>query len=112
MVFPLYVELERRSTERMNSASLWGHIISMIALLAVSIIGLLMFGDKIESDLLMNLASVEGRLSLFIRLTYSLVLVFHIPYFFFTMKEFVLVLYDEIKSRSLSSHLEQKLANF
>ena len=108
----MYVELERRSTERMNSASLWGHIISMFALLAVSIIGLLMFGDKIESDLLMNLASVEGRLSLFIRLTYSLVLVFHIPYFFFTMKEFVLVLYDEIKSRSLSSHLEQKLSNF
>jgi len=37
---------------------------------------------------------------------------FHIPYFFFTVKEYILVLYDEIHDRSLSMKLEVKLAEF
>jgi len=35
---------------------------------------------------------------------------FHIPYFFFAAKEFLLVLYDETASRSLSQKLESKLS--
>ena len=36
----------------------------------------------------------------------------HIPFYFFTTKEYVLVLYDEVVNRSLSTHLEAKLADF
>ena len=41
-----------------------------------------------------------------------MLLLFHIPYFFFSVKEYFLVVYDEISNRSLSTHLEQRLAGF
>ena len=41
-----------------------------------------------------------------------MVLLFHIPYFFFAVKEYALVIYDEIANRSLSTHLAAKLAEF
>ena len=44
------------------------------------------------------------------RASYCLVLTFHIPFFFFTIKEFTLVVYDELLSRSLSIKLQAKLA--
>ena len=55
---------------------------------------------------------MPGTLSVVIRIVYSCVLLFHIPYFVFTSKEYILVLYDETVNKSLSQHLEQKLADF
>ena len=37
---------------------------------------------------------------------------FHIPYYFFLVKEYLLVIYDEIGSRAMSTRLEAKLADF
>ncbi len=54
----------------------------------------------------------EGAISVIIRTVYIMVLLMHIPYFFFTTKEYVLVIYDELLNRSLSNHLETKLADF
>ena len=53
---------------------------------------------------------MRGKVSIFIRLSYSFLMLLHIPYFFFSVKEYVLVLYDEVMNRSMSQHLEQKLA--
>ena len=55
---------------------------------------------------------MPGYLSVIIRIVYSSVLLFHIPYFIFTCKEYVLVIYDELVNRSLSQNLEAKLAVF
>ena len=41
-----------------------------------------------------------------------MLLLLHIPYFFFSIKEYTLVVFDEIFNRSLSTHLEHKLADF
>ena len=112
MVFPTYVELEKRSTERYAWSSALSTLMYSIAFLSVSICGLLLFGSNLKADLLQNLAEKEGSLSIFLRSTYCLVLLFHIPYFFFSIKEYALVLYDEIANKSLSTHLEAKLAEF
>ena len=53
---------------------------------------------------------MSGKVSIFIRLSYSFLMLLHIPYFFFSIKEYVLVLFDEIMNRSMSQHLEQKLS--
>ena len=53
---------------------------------------------------------MPGKVSIFIRLSYSFLMLLHIPYFFFSIKEYVLVLFDEIMNRSMSQHLEQKLS--
>ena len=41
-----------------------------------------------------------------------MVILMHIPYYFFTTKEYALVTFDEMLNRSLSTHLENKLADF
>ena len=49
---------------------------------------------------------MSGNVSILIRLSYSFLMLLHIPYFFFSIKEYVLVLFDEIMNRSMSQHLE------
>lgn len=112
MVLPSYSELESRTTARYASASIISTVIYTIAFIIVGICGCLMFGSKVESGVLKNIGTRDGTVSIFIRVTYCVVLLFHIPYFFFTIKEYVLVVYDEIATRSLSTHLEIKLADF
>ena len=56
------------------------------------------------------MSAKSGKVSIFIRLSYSFLMILHIPYFFFSVKEYVLVLFDEVMNRSMSQHLEQKLA--
>jgi len=73
---------------------------------------LLLFGSEVNPDLLVNFGTTPGGVSLFIRISYCAVLLFHIPYFTFAVKEYVLVMFDEIVNRSLSTHLEAKLADF
>ena len=112
MVFPTYVELEKRSSERYAWSSIWATLIYSVAFLMVSICGLLLFGSSLKADFLQNIATKEGSISIFLRSTYCLVLLFHIPYFFFSIKEYTLVIFDEIANKSLSTHLEAKLAEF
>ena len=112
MVFPTYAELEKRSTERYAWASILSTMIYSASFLMVSICGLLLFGSAIKADLLQNIATKDGAISIFLRSTYCMVLLFHIPYFFFAVKEYALVIYDEIANRSLSTHLAAKLAEF
>ena len=74
--------------------------------IAVGSIAVLMFGSDITSDLLVNISGRPGRVSVFIRVAYTFLLLCHLPYYFFSVKEYVLVMIDEISNRSLSNHLE------
>ena len=112
MTFPSYVELEKRSTQRYAWASFWSTLIYSLAFLTTGICAVLLFGSDVKADFLTNLGTRSGTISVFIRATYCLCLLFHIPYFTLTIKEYILVLYDEIINRSLSTHLENKLAAF
>ena len=44
-----------------------------------------------------------------IRGIYTGILLLHLPYIFFTLKEYTLVMYEELTSRTLSMHLQSKL---
>ena len=106
MVFPTYVELEKRSTSRYATVSKISTTIYTMAYLATAAAGVLLFGTKIQPDILTNIAKITGKVSIFIRLSYSFLMLLHIPYFFFSIKEYVLVLFDEVMNRSMSQHLE------
>ena len=112
MVFPTYTELEKRSTERFSKVSIIDMSIVTICYISVGTIAVLMFGSEITSDLLVNVSNRPGRVSIFIRIAYTFLLLCHLPYYFFSVKEYVLVMIDEISNRSLSTHLEQKLSDF
>mmetsp|Transcript_32814 Transcript_32814/g.43257 ORF Transcript_32814/g.43257 Transcript_32814/m.43257 type:complete len:138 (+) Transcript_32814:829-1242(+) len=109
IVFPAYVELENRSNWRFEQASLWGLIIYTVAMISTGITGVLLFGASVKTDLLLNIGEKAGGLSIFIRIIYCFILMFHLPYIFFALKEYVLVMYEEIASSTLSTHLETKL---
>ena len=110
MTFPTYVELEKRTTARYASASKISTAMFTIAFLSTGIVGVLLFGNRIYPDILKNIADRPGKVSVLIRLAYSILLLLHIPYFFFTVKEYTLVFFDEMRYRSMSQHLEMKLA--
>ena len=112
MVFPAYVELENRSNARFNLVSITTIAIYTTALVSVGIIAVLLFGKEIRPDLLDNLASRKSGVSIFLRALYMFILMFHLPYYFFAVKEYALVIFDEMMNKSLSTHLEIKLAEF
>lgn len=87
MVFPTYAELEERSTKRFGQAYKGMLLLFMVMLVSVGVTCTLMFGETLESDFLLNMATREGSASMFIRVTYMLILNFHIPYYFFASKE-------------------------
>ena len=109
MVFQSYVELENRTNWRMEQASMISQFIYSGALITTGITGVLLFGSSIKSDLLANIGSRSSGLSIFVRNLYAVLLMFHLPYIFFALKEYVLVMYDEVTSNTLTKHLEHKL---
>ena len=109
MVFPAYSELENRSNRRFLTASMWSLVIYTVALISTGIISVLLFGKTIKTDLLANIGAKASGLSIFIRIIYCFILLFHLPYIFFALKEYVLVLYEELSAASLTDHLETKL---
>ena len=112
MVFPTYAELEKRTTVRYWWSSLWATVIYTASFAAVGLFALLLFGSELKPDFLVNMATRSGNVSIAIRATYCFVLLFHIPYYSFAIREYVLVIYDELNNRSLSTHLESKLEEF
>mmetsp|Transcript_14734 Transcript_14734/g.18497 ORF Transcript_14734/g.18497 Transcript_14734/m.18497 type:complete len:123 (-) Transcript_14734:457-825(-) len=76
----------------------------------ISYCGIFLFGSKVDADLLMNVVELEGAVSVFSRIVFIMILMFHIPYFFFMVKECWLVAYDEFTNRSMSHRMDQKLA--
>lgn len=112
MVFPTFNELEKRSNDRFCRVSFFSTLIYTIGFIIVGVCGLLLFGSEIKPDLLENVGKRPGIISIFIRISYCAVLLIQIPYYAFTVKEYTLVMLDEILNRSLSTHLEAKLAEF
>ena len=93
----------------MEQASMISQFIYSGALITTGITGVLLFGSSIKSDLLANIGSRSSGLSIFVRNLYAVLLMFHLPYIFFALKEYVLVMYDEVTSNTLTKHLEHKL---
>ena len=105
MVFPAYSELEQRSNARFAQVSLLSLLMYTFALISTGVISVLLFGKSLKADLLDNVAVRTGVVSIFIRTVYCFILVFHLPYIFFSVKEYSLVMYDEYFNKMLSSHL-------
>lgn len=105
MVFPAYVELENRSNNRFEKVNILTLAIYSVALILTGIFAVLIFGSSLKTDLLENMATQSGALSIMIRGIYTGILLLHLPYIFFTLKEYTLVMYEELTSRTLSMHL-------
>eukprot|EP00354_Favella_ehrenbergii_P011205 CAMPEP_0170451732 /NCGR_PEP_ID=MMETSP0123-20130129/874_1 /TAXON_ID=182087 /ORGANISM="Favella ehrenbergii, Strain Fehren 1" /LENGTH=330 /DNA_ID=CAMNT_0010713519 /DNA_START=158 /DNA_END=1150 /DNA_ORIENTATION=- len=109
IILPTYSELENRTVARFVKAVRIELSIFTIVFLTIGYSAAILFGSKINSLLLLSLAELDGLTSIFCRIMFVVLLMFHIPYYFYMEKEFCLVLYDEVYNRSMSTRLEQKL---
>ena len=93
-----------------------GLFLTMIIYLSVALISLFMFGNCLESSVLLNIGETfpagstnefwEGYL---VSIAFMIVLVCHIPFIFYAGKEGLLIIIDEIARKSISSALWHKL---
>ena len=106
-VFPAFTELKNRSNERFAKASIVSVVIETAAYLLIGLTAILMFGpDQLKPDVLDNLATRPGTLSIAIRLVFCLLLIFDVPFLFFATKEQSLVLHDELINHSISKRID------
>jgi len=76
-----------------------------------------MFGPTLESSVLLNIGYLEkpdGAAyweAYIIQIAFMCVLMCHIPFIFFSGKEAILIVIDEIRRKSISSALWHKLQN-
>ena len=84
-------------------------MVYVITLYCVGISSVLMFGADLTPNLLDNIGSRSGGLSLFVRTIYCAILFFHLPLYFFTIKEYSLVIYDEYYNKSISNEFDRQV---
>lgn len=107
MVYPAYSELENRTPERFAAVSKLSFTLDAISYAAVSILGVLLFGELLKEDIMDNMAQRDGKLSPIIRTLFTIVLVLTLPFIFQATKLQSLVLHDEIVNRSISQKVEE-----
>ena len=74
-----------------------------------------MFGDDLKSSVLLNIGSAKTDNdsyfweAIIVQISFMIVLVCHIPFIFFSGKEALCIMIDEIQRKSISSALWHKL---
>jgi hypothetical protein len=82
----------------------------------LAVLSIYMFGSGVHSSILEDVAiECNGNdcpwESIVLRFLFLIVVACHVPFIFFSGKEGVLIIIDEISRRSISKALEQKLKN-
>lgn len=95
-------------------AQIVGLSFTILVYLLVGFIGLFLFGDTVQSSVLINFGDIrtpQGKPffeSQVIQVAFMIVLMCHIPFIFFSGKEAVCIIVDEFDRKSISKVLELK----
>lgn len=101
-LFPIYGALKNKTNAEYNKTATAGLFLTTFLYMGVALISLFMFGECLESSVLLNIGDTinpntgkeywEGYL---VQIAFMLVLVCHIPFIFFAGKEGLLIIIDE-----------------
>ena len=116
-VFPIYSELRNKTNEEYKKVSKYGLPLTACIYFAVGTICIFMFGESLTSQVLENIGDArqvdnpdkgfwEGYM---VQVSFMIVLMCHIPFIFYSGKEGMLIIIDEIQRRSISNALWHKL---
>ena len=95
-LFPIYSELEGRTNGSFLKSSTMAALFMFFGCVFMGICGVWMFRNEVDADILVNFKERSGLTFLVCRLALVVVLIFHVPYVFYTAKECLLVIYDEV----------------
>ena len=116
-VFPIYSELKVKTNETYSNVSKLALPLTGSIYFAVGIICALMYGAGLESSVLLNIGNSRHKDDLskgfweayICQISFMVVLMCHIPFIFFSGKEALLTVIDEIQRKSISNALWHKL---
>mmetsp|Transcript_9069 Transcript_9069/g.12335 ORF Transcript_9069/g.12335 Transcript_9069/m.12335 type:complete len:96 (+) Transcript_9069:850-1137(+) len=94
--------MKDKSLDAFSSAGIISSVLYTIVFTIVGVYGVYMFGSSTQDDFLNNLAELDGSTIIFCRISFCLILMCHISYNFFPIKEQLLIMYDEYYNRSMS----------
>ena len=106
--FPTYHSLKHKSDKRIIGSVYGAVFLSMFLYTTVSFISIYMFGSSVsKGNILANVAEEKGEwVSYALRAAFLIVIGCHIPFLFFSGKESLLTIVDEIQRKSFSKLLE------
>ena len=109
-LFPVYSALKHKSNENCNKAVSYSMYLVTSLYFVISYSSIFLFGKNIESPVTNNVNEEEGHWeSYMLRVLFMIVIACHIPFIFFSGKESLLIIIDEIDRRSISSTLEERV---
>ena len=114
-VFPIFTELKVKTNEAYDKVALLGLGLTSMIYLSVSLICLFMFGASLQGSVLLNIGNAHTAddgiywEALIVQISFMIVLVCHVPFIFFSGKEALCIMIDEIQRKSISSALWHKL---
>lgn len=95
-----------KTTSNTLKATGIGLAMSYVLYCSMGILALYVFGSGLSSSVLNNIDLETTTSSYIIRGTFMVVLACHIPYNFYSGKESMLIMVDEVRRRSMSYALE------
>ena len=114
-LYPIYSSLKvKNNRSYMKTASL-GLFLTMVIYLIVALISMYMFGETLETNVLINIGDArkaDGGLfweAYVTQIAFMLLLLCHIPFVFFAGKEGLLIIIDELDRKSISNALWHKI---
>lgn len=116
-LFPIFSELREKNSDALVRSYGWACAAVVFLYSILGIISIYMFGSAVgeESTVLKNVArecTSDGHcptVSIILRFMFMLVIACHIPFIFFSGKEGLLIIIDELDRKSVSSALQFKM---
>ena len=98
-----------KTTKETLKATGYGLTMSFFLYITMGILALYVFGTGVSTSVMDNIDEETSWSSYIIRISFMVVLACHIPYIFFSGKESMLLIIDEIRRKSMSYALDHTL---
>jgi len=115
-LFPIFSSLKVKTNENMKTTTSYGIALTFVIYTFLSVVCVFMFGSGVKgSTNIMDCVNKEyaidhGRWESFVlQFLFMIVLACHIPFIFFSGKESLCIIIDEIDRRSISKTLDERI---
>lgn len=101
--FPAYTSLKNKTNANGVKATSMSFIFCASVYIIVSIVALLQYGSRIESNVLQSVSHTDGWIPVVVDAVFLIIVMMHIPIVLFVGKEALLIIIDEAMRKSYSS---------
>ena len=114
-VYLIFSALKTKTNEEYKRVNLYGTMLTACIYFTLAIVSIFMFGEALDTQVLKNIGearTADGKPfweAYIVQISFSIVLLCHIPFIFTSGKEGLLIIIDEIMRKSISNALWHKL---